>query len=503
MTLPPPIPDDAQSLGSTVGRLRRDIARYVPGFVLPALVSAAYVYIFTRVFDPVEFGRYSMVAATANLLTVLLAGWMTQSILRYLPRYREEKRLDGFRGALGWLLLRFTAVVTLVLLVLFLVSVQRLGEYRAYVPAAIVMVATGLDFMVLRMVYQTELRSAAVTRFQIVYALGRIAASLAYVFYIERSAVGLIVGSAAPYLLLVPTMVVGLRMVPCMRLAREERPPLVGTFARYGFPMIGWIVGTKIMEVADRYVIELTRGSDEVGVYSASYNLVTMAMWLSASPVLSAANPLTMRSWESGDRNRIQELVSEFLRHYLLVGLPLVVLLCVVAGDIVAVFLGSQFDGGYVIIPLVAVAHLMLNCGFYGDKGLRLAERTGLVFGLVMMSAVSNVVLNILLVPSRGFYGAAIATLISASLYPVVVWVASRRVVPWRIPWRSVARIGVSSALGGVAAAVALRALPDASALWRLALGSAAVGLVYVGILWFSGELSDHEKGAARRLLGR
>ena len=66
---------------------------------------------------------------------------------------------------------------------------------------------------------------------------------------------------------------------------------------------------------------------------------------------------------------------------------------------------------------------------------------------------------------------AAVATMISYGLYPVIVYFATRRHLAWKIPWRSLAKIIASSVV--------------AAAFWLLT--SISLGAGVVGWLWFAG----------------
>ena len=68
----------------TFGVLSRHIAAYLPGTILPALLSFLFLFVFTRIFDPSQFGQYSLVLSVVGMLTVATAKWLETGINRYL-----------------------------------------------------------------------------------------------------------------------------------------------------------------------------------------------------------------------------------------------------------------------------------------------------------------------------------------------------------------------------------------------------------------------------------
>lgn len=482
------------------GMLGRDMLRYLPSVAVPAVVGVLFVTIFTRVFDPDAFGRYSVVFVSATLLTHLFGIWMKHAVVRYLPRY-AERDIDSFTAMLAALL----SVLLGGLLVLFALAYVPLrgvlGEYHAFYVPGVAMVLARIGFLVLKSVFQAKLQSKAYSRAEVLFSLSRLGLALVFVFYVARSPVSLIAGPALAYALLFVAMIPWQRIPSAIRRRPGEfRLALAPTFLRYGVPMIGWAMGWKVLETADRYIIEYFHGPGEVGLYSANYSVASMAIWIVASPVLLAAHPLIMNSWERGGRSRIQELITNFSRYYLLGAVPVAVFAGVFARDVSGFLLGEEFHEGYIMIPVVVTGLLTWNFGFYGHKALKVHDRTGVMFALVSACALTNIAVNFVLVPPFGYMGAAVAVLLSSTLYPVLVYIVTSRFLPWRIPWRAAGRIVLSAGVAGVAAWLLGSVLAATHELVRIGAGALVGGVIYLGMLAATRELSEGEREFLRGL---
>jgi O-antigen/teichoic acid export membrane protein len=377
-----------------------------------------------------------------------------------------------------------------------------LGAYQPfYVPGAVLVVA-GVAYHVLRALFQANLQSGAYARSEILFSVGRIVFSLAFVFLFWRDAVGLIVGPAVSYTLLVAVMVPWHRLPAAVRAhPRAFRLTLAPQFLRYGIPLIGWMIGVRILEMSDRYLIHYLRGPGDVGVYSANYGMASMAIWIVATPLLLTAHPLIFSSWESAGRQRVQELITLFSRYYLLAMAPLAALVVVFARDVAAVLLGESFRDGYTVVPVVFAGLLLWNFGFYGHKSLKVLEKTRVMLALVCVCVIVNIGLNLALIPGYGYMGAAIATLVAAGMYPVMVFAITRRLLAWRVPWLSLGRITLSAGLAGVAAAAAATLVPGGAPVARILVGLVVVTLVYVIMMRVTREVHSDEWTAIRNAL--
>ena len=302
-----------------IDKLKKDILHYAPAAFVPAGVSVASVAIFTRLFGLEAYGQYSLVLATTSITTILLAGWIQQSVLRYLPRFKASGELSQFMERFAAVLatVSMTALAIFLLLYPFMKSV--LGDYGRFYFPGVVLVLSGVIFQVFTSVFQADLKSGCYAKYKIAFAVGRLALALAFIFLVTRDVIGLIFAMAVSYLVLIGFMKWELGMWSAFKAAHRALDlAFLKKFASYGFPMIGWMMGGQILAISDRFVIGAFRGASEVGIYSANYSIVSMGIGLLTSPLIMAAHPLLINAWEKGERSSVPTMISTFSRYYLL-----------------------------------------------------------------------------------------------------------------------------------------------------------------------------------------
>jgi len=435
-------------VGDFIGRLRRDVLHYAPAAFVPAGVSVAGVAVFTRIFGPEAYGRYSLVIAATTIATALLSGWIQQSLLRYLPRYREEGQLPLFMARFSVLVMTIALATLGILLLLYPLLRNVLGEYtRFYFPGA-VLILTGILFQTLSTAFQADLQSGRYAKYKISYAVGRLAVALGFVFLISRDIIGLIFGMVVSHLVLIGFLKWELGIFRALKRAGGSFDfDFFKKFVAYGFPMIGWLMGGQILAISDRFVIGAFAGAPEVGIYAANYSLVSMGIGLLTSPLIMAAHPLVINAWEKADRSAIPGMIAALSRFYIIAVIPVVFFVGAFSRELAGVLLGTEYREGYVIIPFVLAGHMIWGLSMYGQKGFELLEKTRVMLVLVALCAACNILLNLVFVPMYGYFAAAVTTFVSYSLYPFMVYRMSRSLLPWRLPWRTIGRVLVSSVL--------------------------------------------------------
>ena len=479
-----------------VSKLMTDSLRYLPATVIPAGLSIVGVYIFTRLFDTLDYGRYALVIASTSIATILLSGWIQQSVLRYLPKFKTENKLGEFVMELFVILAAASTCLVLVLAGLYRLFEFQLVDYRVFFIPAVVLIIAESMFLCFGSVYQADLRSRAFARSKITGAVLRLALALVFIMFIQKEIFGLIVGAAAANLVVVGVMMKDLKIWRKILFGHKYvNVSLLKTFAKYGLPMIGWILCGQVLEISDRFLIGWLRGSDEVGIYSANYNLVRMGFNLISGPFLTASYPLIITAWEKGNRENISGVISEFSRYYLLILLPVAMVIGIFSREIVAIILGEQFRAGFTIFPYVLGGMVLWGLGMIGHKGLEIREKTRLMLALVIVAAGLNVVLNLVLIPRYGYNGAAVATFLSYLVYPLLVYWVSRRDIAWRLQWRSVGRTAAAALAMGAAMLGLKTVLPGNIPPLGEVIIAALIGLiVYIVILLVLKELRPYER---------
>lgn len=160
---------------------------------------------------------------------------------------------------------------------------------------------------------------------------------------------------------------------------------------------------------ADVLVLGLMGTAEDVGVYRV--------VWLAASLVIFGVNvvdavvaPHIARLSESGDKARLQRIVTLSARWSLVMAIPFVLLFVIFGGDLLRLMFGEDFVRGYASLLILTLGQVFnASRGAVGQLLMMTGNAWYATTG-VAISALMNVLLNVALVPKFGIIGAAVAT---------------------------------------------------------------------------------------------
>jgi O-antigen/teichoic acid export membrane protein len=445
------------SLSSDGRSLLKRIVIYVPGSIVPAMLTLATSVIFTRIFDPVAYGKYSLFLVYAAPIELLFIQWLNQSIGKFLPPARTRRDRRRVKEAIFLsIALIFVSEIVLAAGAIAAGDAFLAPEWRSFLlPTALFIIISSL-FDLNAIVFAAEYRAKEYTFYQLLDSVATFALRLVLVTTILSGDIRLMFWSVIiSHGFLLPVMWARVGFPRPRQLARVLRSSEIRDMARiflaFGLPMTVFFISSVLLDVGDRYVLNFLKGPGPVGVYDANYRLIAGVVVLMVVPVTITLHPYLMRVAGSGDSALIERAIGLVVENLLLMGMLTVGLTFLLHADIARIVLGREFRAGSVVMPPVVAGVFLFNIGTFAHKPFEIVGRTRvmLVFGVI--SAAANLGLCFALIPALGYVGAAYATLLSYLIYTACVGYLGRRIFPWRVNPRRLTTYGGIIAAGLIA----------------------------------------------------
>jgi O-antigen/teichoic acid export membrane protein len=241
----------------------------------------------------------------------------------------------------------------------------------------------------------------------------------------------------------------------------------------YSLPLVPQQVATFVLNASDRLVVQRDLGPVPTGRYQVAYNVGGLGIILLTfinqawMPRIFALRGDARAAVLARCRDQIYRLLLPVVTGMAL-GLPAVLRVWAPA---------SYRPGSLALVTVLVVASTIPYAASLGPVRVLLASgHTRTLAGATAAAAAANIALNLLLVPTLGIDGSALATLVSFALLAALVALLARSAIPVaRVP----APLGFGL-LGVVGVALASAALPTGGTWFGLRLGAGAVALAWL-----------------------
>ena len=459
-------------------RLVSESAVYGLGGVANQALTVILVPIYARVLGETGMGVVAVINATLSLSQLFATLALPQAFFRAYLRDADSdaERRRVLAGSFGLRL-----VVSLAVLALYSVASVPLTSavFGDMADLPLLLLIGPIVFLdSLNLVPLSFLRAARQPRTYALISFGRaVLGSLLIILFVvalDLGPLGVVLGSVGSALV---TAVIGMALY----LRRTSIGPrwdggLSRSMLAFSLPLVPAALAGWGLNFADRYVLNAFRSLDELGVYSVGYTGGLVINALAVAPFTLAWGAAY---WEIGRSDEAPVAFRRVLTLFTIGASAGALTLTALGTDAIRLLLTPAFDDARYIVPFSAFGMVLYGVYQVVATGLNLTSRTRLLPLTMGAAAITNVALNLLLVPPLGMYGAGIATIAGYLVLAIATAAAGHRHYP--VPWDVPRVLGALVLASGLGAASLLG--PD-STLWRLAcLVAFAVAVVALRIL--------------------
>lgn len=220
------------------------------------------------------------------------------------------------------------------------------------------------------------------------------------------------------------------------------RPDLTNyrRYLSYCLPLVPHGLSKSILQNTDRFLIIYFMSPSAVGIYAVAYSV--SEIFKKFTGILnSTLYPTVSSAWDEGNFNAIQNLYSDILRYYSIIAIPALIGLIFLAEPILSILATDVVsESGSVVLPIIALGFLLRGYDNPLSYILTSVEKTDIIGKIVAVAASVNVLLNFVLIPAIGIYGAAVATLASSALILLFKLYYSYQELQFSIPTKVIAK---------------------------------------------------------------
>ena len=198
---------------------------------------------------------------------------------------------------------------------------------------------------------------------------------------------------------------------------------------RYSVPLSMANLANNISSRVDHILIGSILGPNAVGVYAIAYQMsVVISTYI--FPIRTVFFPEISELVESNSKMEISSLLDEGSRYFLIVAIPTVAGLYVLGSEIVSVLIqsASEIPTG-ILIATITFGRVVRGIGIIYTTALSAYQKTLQISVIRFIGAITNVILNILLIPFLGIFGAALTTTVTYVITCGLIYIYARKLL--------------------------------------------------------------------------
>ncbi|WP_435168684.1 flippase [Paenibacillus glycanilyticus] len=203
---------------------------------------------------------------------------------------------------------------------------------------------------------------------------------------------------------------------------------------RLFLPMVATLLYLQFGKVMIEY---FTRETSQLSYYDNAEKIVTVILTL-ITALSTVMMPRIANEFSKGNDNKVQDYLIKSAKFSLFLAFPMTFGLIAIAKSLVPWYLGNDFLPviyGIIIISPIIIAYSLE--GVSGRQYFTATNQTRILTLAYTITAIVNLISNIILIPIWGFLGAAVATLMSSFITVVIQYIYMNRQVSMKTLIRS------------------------------------------------------------------
>lgn len=393
------------------------ISRFVGVFLIP---------IYTRFFVPADYGIISLVTNLFGLLTFLAILGLDDGIHRWYYETEDEDDRKKTLNTFLWSYFALAAFFSSSLAIFHnFFAAQILKEPQAATPVLIaacnfpLMISVVFTSNVLRI----QRRAVYTSVFLLTISLITIILNVVFVVFLRAGLVSIF------YAQLITSSIAA---IWTLILFKDLISPKHFDWQRwkemfsFSYPLIPANLSYWVINLSGVYFIQSFADTREVGLYQVGAAIAT-AMALLTGAFQMAWGPFAISIHKQTGAQQFYALALDL---YIGIASLAAVLITLFSSEVLIILTTESYFDGYLVAGILAFNYLVIGLGYISMIGANIAKNNKSYGIASLIAACLMVLLNLILVPVYGKEGAAVSTLVSQIVIPIIVFRQTQKFYP-------------------------------------------------------------------------
>lgn len=357
--------------------------------------------LYTSVLSTTEYGIYDLILTISIFLTPIITLLMEESMFRFLIDAKDDKEKGDIISQVAKYIIKRLCVCSIIIAIIG-IFFKRIDIYVAllYIISSVLMISINA---IVRGLGKIKLFSAL----NFFNNLCIIILNIIFIVKLRFGYLSLLYSATIVNVLSVLFVVFKLKLYKYLKPRKCKNR--TKEMKKYSLPLVPNSISWSVINTSDRLIISSFMGTAANGVYSMANKFPTIMDSIYGF-FYTAWKESAAKALKDDDSTTFYNNIYEALKSLLF---SIVIGMCACMPFVFTILIKKEFQEAYIYIPILVLAMYYSNMsGFYG--GIFSAYKDTKVMGYTtMISAVVNLIVNIMCIRFIGIWAAAISTLIA------------------------------------------------------------------------------------------
>jgi O-antigen/teichoic acid export membrane protein len=410
--------------------LSSSVIWYSIGNIFVRSVGFLLLPLYSNLINAVDFGNYSLLMSVYAIILVVYQLGMFQAMNKFFI----EENSDDRKKLIFSSILNSIVIIGVFLTLLFSIASSELSyvifsihEFSYLLTLVFISIFfETINAYILFLLKTMELAKKAVS-YTAFGAVLNLVLNILFVYYLKLSVTGIIYAQLISVFILCLALSNLIKENYVFRIDKK----IIKAVIRFSLPILFASLFIAGSNVADRFILNIFAGREQVGLYSFSYR-IAIVMNIFVVSFYAAWNPHSLnlyykKDYESSFGYILNKLVASCCVILLIVSLFIRYLFEIhIAGF--SLF-NPDYKAGIIIIPIVMAGYIFNGISLFYSVYPTVSNKTYHILLANLTAFVLNLGLNFLLIPRFGMVGAAFSTLMGFLLGSFYLFLVSRKAI--------------------------------------------------------------------------
>ena len=397
---------------------------YGIGNISSKIIGLLLLPLYTAKLSVLNYGKYAILEVTGQFLVMLVGLNLYSAMLRWCSEADSE---ENRKTIISTAFLALLAVIVLFCAVAMPGAplLSRLYFETQDLTVYFIILFAGVAFEVINIIPLSILRFQEKSQLYIILVVGRLCLTLCLnIVFLSALNMGIrgiflsnLIAHVVLFMISLPVLLKNINY--------RFNLPLFYEMIKYSIPLIFTSISVLLLSFGDRFIIKYYLPYSEVGIYSLAYKLAGV---INVFVIQSFALGYLPIAYKMLNDPAAKTFYRKIFRYYSFVLIFTTLAISLFAREVLEIIArNEEYWIAGAIVPVLAITFVFKGIQYIFALGFHYVKQTKYNAYIVLSGVVINIMLNFLLIPVWGLWGAAITTLFSTLVITVLMYRFSQK----------------------------------------------------------------------------